>query len=110
MKKILILLIFVFIFTFSSNLKVEASEIENNVYEQDFSDPVSVREDFAAYYVYTLGGSSEDDMIYSSYDDAARWYLEDGTIVRKPLNEDINLSLDTSSIGILTFTKKKFVN
>ena len=110
MKKILILSIVAFVFMFSVNLKVEASEMENNVYEQDFSDPISVRKDFAAYYVYTLGGSSEDDMIYSSYDEAARWYLEDNSIIRKPLNDDINLSLDTSSIGVLTYVKKKFVN
>jgi hypothetical protein len=110
MKKIFILFAIVFTVVLGKSLKVNASESENDVYEQDFSDPISVREDFTAYYVYTLGGSSEDDMIYSSCDDAARWYLEDNSIIRKSVNGDIDLSLGTNSIGVLTYTKKKFVN
>ena len=109
MKKLIILVVIGFVFLLSGNLKVNAAESENNVYEQDFTDSLSVREDFSAYYVYTLGGSSEEDMIYSSYDEAARWYIEDGAIIRKSLNNDIDLSLDTNSIGVLTYIKKKFV-
>ena len=108
MKKMIIIVILTFVIMFCGNLNVSADE--NNVYEQDFSDPVSVREDFAAYYVYTFGGGSEEDRIYSSYDPAARWYLEDGAIIRKPLDDDIALPIDTNSIGVLTYIKKKFVN
>ena len=108
-KKIWISLIFIFtiVLSLSSNINALADE---EVYTQDFSNIQSVKSDFTAYYVYTLGGGSEDDMIYESYDDQARWYLEDGAITRKSLNEDIAQNYGTNSIGVLTLTKKKYVN
>ena len=82
----------------------------DSTYLQDFSDINSVRKDFSAYYVYTLGGGSEEDMIYDSYNEQGRWYLESGSICRKSLNGDVSPDYQTDSIGVLTLTKRKYVN
>jgi len=81
-----------------------------STYTQDFSSYTSVTSDFEAYQVYTLGGKSEYDTIYDGYSESARWYIEDGKLNRRSLQNEINVDNGTNSIGIVTYTKQKYTN
>jgi len=90
--------------------KMVSATGELTEYTQDFSNLDSVNADFEAYYVYTMGGSSNPDTIYSSKDEKARWYLEGNSLNRQSLDNDIALNFGTNSIGVITFTKQKYTN
>jgi hypothetical protein len=81
-----------------------------DIYTQDFSNLESVNDDFSAYYLYTMGGQSEEIPIESDASSNTHWYLENNTIKRKSLNDDINLSLGTNSFAILTLETQTYVN
>lgn len=82
----------------------------NDIYNQDFSSLDQVNADFEARYVYTLGGSSEEDYIGQGKDSGARWYIEDNCLKRQSVSNDIDASIGTNSIGVVTYKKQKYTN
>jgi len=81
-----------------------------DVYSQDFSDYASVSADFGSYFLYTMGGSSEQSIIGSDASSHECWYVADGAIHRHAVDADIDINLGTNSIAILTLETKKYVN
>lgn len=89
--------------------KINASA-ESEVYTQTFTDLTEVQEDFTAYYQTAMGASAMMMEIGDSVDDYCNWYIQDGAINRRELDDDIDQDFDTSSLAILSFTKRTYVN
>ena len=81
-----------------------------NIYTQDFVNIEEVKKDFGAYYLYTMGGQAEESEIGVGKTSSNRWYLDNGTVNRQAVDDDIRSNLDTNSIGILTLEKQKYLN
>lgn len=89
--------------------KINASA-DSEVYTQTFTNLTEVQEDFTAYYQTAMGASSMMMEIGDSADDYCNWYIQDGAINRRELDDDIDPDFDTSSLAILSFTKRTYVN
>lgn len=90
-------------------VKISASA-DSPIYTQTFTNLTEVQEDFTAYYQTAMGASSMMMEIGDSADDYCNWYIQDGAIHRKELDDDLDPSFDTSSLAILSLTKRTYVN
>ena len=57
--------------------------------------------------IIAKSGSTYGSILIS---EEARWYVSGGTLSRKMVEHDIDLSSGTNSIGVVTLTKKKYTN
>lgn len=80
------------------------------IYRQDFSSYDRVSDDFSAYYQLVMGAPNVSAPLGKSGDEGCNWYVENGCVVRKPLEGDIDQSAGAGSVATLTYTKKQFVN
>lgn len=89
--------------------KVTAST-DSGMYTQNFTDVNAVNEDFQAYYQTAMGASAVKMDVGDSSDDYANWYISDGALIRKTLDNDVSSTFETESFAILTLTKRTYVN
>ena len=93
----------------TGNAKLTATA-EGETYTQNFTNISKVQEDFTAYYQTAMGARSVMMDIGDSADDYCNWYVQDGALHRRELDDDIDQNFDTSSIAMVSLTKRMYVN
>ena len=83
---------------------------EEGVYTQNFTNVEEVNRDFTAYYQSAMGAASIMMDVGASASDPTNWYIHNGELIRKQLEDDVKQEYDTASIAMLTFTKRSYVN
>ena len=119
MRKSIIQKVFVFMAVFFCastfgmghvNVNANAQEGEETIYTQNFTDLDEVNRDFSAYYQTAMGASSFSMDVGTTAEDYCNWYIHDGILTRKVLDDDISDQFETESFAILTLTKRTYVN
>ena len=92
------------------NVNADAQESKELTYTQNFTNIDEVNSDFSAYYQTAMGASSFTMDVGTSAEDYCNWYIHDGILSRKALDDDISNQFGTESFAILTLTKRTYVN
>ncbi len=94
----------------TGNTNMAAKADIGDVYTQNFTSVSEVNNDFTAYYQTAMGASNVMMEVASDENGYGNWYLKDGALIRKPMDEDISSSFGTESFATLTLTKRTYVN
>ena len=93
----------------SNHVKLHASAADST-YTQTFTNIDEINRDFTAYYQSAMGAASMMMDVGTDANAYTNWYIQNGELRRKPLDDDIKNEFDTSSIAMLTLTKRTYVN